>query len=837
MQAKDPSAEPRKIGIYDILAVLAACAWLGALFFLYSEHPEVHFLIRVLAVVPLALLGGAVCFLFLWRPLPKEDPNTVSHEDFGVALRAKRVAALYITVPLLNRTARKEIIPAAIAAGVLFLVGITPLGPFRSVQVTYPDPSILVARDLCRPILFLAGDSLAVMAPPALSPETESWEKVIPAKTAATKIYRLIFQGKYQEAVEQAGVTLSMGGPDANDPLIRRARVQAYFLLRDYENALKEMADIPLKTPEIQLQAAVANLHLGQLDAAEEILAGGVKATHEDFYAPEFITEHLQTITFTLRGKDLRKTSEKLAAMWHTQREAYIRSLYPDEPEKTGEDAENAAGGEKADEELSLEDAIRMAESRRKEISEQQHRDTRRQKADFVVINNNHVVHLALAGAYTGAYREAELTKYLLKSDFSDGTQRFTHLVAASAWNTQGVMLACFEKHMPAGTAENTAVEEKPADAKAGKKPENARLAENILKDSPYPLDCFREAEAALDKLAEPKNAILPVIMQSNRLLYYVRSEFTAPAIPTSEKFAEIAESLLNGVREISQAQRDRLDTGYGPETVPTWILATQLSLMDYYIRVDGREKNAEVMLDTVIRVAPRRLGVDSLVELDARARFYESRLLNRFAKNSRLGSLKETEERLQRVLAAAKKELPGDHPVLARLYVSSARMALLRKVAEPAKSARPDIMEAMKIQETLELPERNQDRYLARATDYLIQSLQLMEEKEHLEETGSPEEIAAKEKTLQDEMRAFQERLVADYGKNSLLAATWLRDRAFQLTEKKDPANATRAYERAYDIYLAIFGEKSSHVSLSAMGTFVKDKKTAARTTTKTTK
>lgn len=831
--AKDPSAEPRKLGIYDILALLATCAWLAILFFLYKERLEVHFLIRVLTIVPLALAGGAVCFLFLWRPLPKEDPNTVSHEDFGVALRAKKIASLYITVPLLNRTARKEIVPAAITAGVLFLLGITPLGPFRSVLVTYPDPSVLVARDICRPILFLAGDSLAVMAPPALSPETESWEKVIPAKTAAMRIYRLIFQGKYQEAVEQATIALGAGGADADDPLVKRARAQALFLLRDYENALKELTDLPGKTPEIQLQMAVANLHLGQLDAAEEMLAGGaVKVTHEDFYSPEFITEHLQLLVFTLRGKDLRKTGEKLGQLWHSQREAYIRSLYP---EDAGEDAEVGTDAKKPDASLSLEEAIRMAESRKKEISDQQRRVARRLKADFVTINNNHVVHLALAAGYAGAYREAELTKYLLKEDFSDGTQRLTHLATASAWNTQGVMLACFEKHMPGDSAENAAVEEKPTDTKAAKKPENARLAESILKDSPYPLDCFQEAEAALGKLSEPNNAMLPAIVQSNRLQYYVRSEFATPSIPTAEKFAEIAEPLLAGIRGISQEQRDWLESGYGTEMVPTWILATQISLMDYYIRVDGREKNAEVLLETVIRVAPKKLGAGSLMELDARARFIESRTLNRFAKNSKLGSLKETESMLQRTLTAAKKELPAEHPVMARLYVSSARMALLRKVSEPAKKARPAIMDAMKIQEALELPERNQERYLARATDYLIQSLQLMEEKEHLTETGSPEEAVAKENTLQAEMKAFQTRIAADYGQNSLLAAMWMRDCGFLLTEKADTANATRAYEKAYEIYLAIFGEKSLHTSLTTMGTFLKDRKPvkpAARST-----
>ncbi len=834
MQVKDPSAAPRKLGIFDFFAALAACAWLAILFFLYSRHPEVHFLIRVLAISPLALAGGAVCFLFLWRPLPKEDPNTISHEDFGVALRAKKIAALYITLPFLKRTARKEVVPAAITAGVLFLLGITPLGPFRGVKITYPDPSVLVARDILRPMMVLAGDSLAVLAPPTLSPQTESWEKIIPAKNAGTKIYRLIFQGKYSEAADLAGLTRSTGGPDAADPLVARGQAQALFLMGDYENALKHLSDLPPTSPEISLQIAVAHLYLGNLSTAEELMHSSTRPVMPvDFHGQDFITEHLLLLVNALRGKDLQKTGENLTKLWNTQRDLYIRSLYPEEAEETESKAtaekETAAvaqpGGEKT---VSLLEAIRQAENRKGGISKEQLHASRLQKGDFLVVNNNHVVHLALQGSYAGAYREAELTKHLCQADFSEGTQRLAQLATASAWNTQGVMLACFEKHMPPETASAEDKKTKKTPEKSPQTAENAKMAENILKDSPLPLECFQHAESFLKKMAEAENSMLRTLLRNNQLLYYIRSEFPGPAIPTAEKFEKTAADILNAVRDENQKQRAKLDTGYDADKIPTWVLATQLSLMDYYMKVDGREKNSEAMLETVILVAPARLGPDSLTELDARSRFIEARLLDRFAKNSKMGSLKETEAMLRRTLETAKKTLPPNHPVLARLLTSSARMTLLQKSAEPAKKARPIIQEALAIYETLEIPEINQGKYLAKATDFLIQSLLVTEADESAGD-------AAKQNTLPGEMTAFRSQILANYGRDSLMMADWWRDRGFMYSvNDQDPASAAgaiREYEKAAEIYRNIFGENSKHFLLTGMQTFLSESKPAGAT------
>ena len=820
----DSGKTSRKIDSYSLLGLLACLAWAGIVAFLYLNRLELSFLLRFLMMIPLAVLGGGACFLLLWRPVDAGPEVGAAHEDFGSALRVQKIAAQYVTIPILNRSARKEIIPAAITAGVLFLVGITPLGPFKSEVIKYPDPSMLIAREILRPTLFLAGDSLAVLAPPALSPQTESREKIFLENSHAMKIVRRMLQGKFQEAVDFGNVT------ESSDPAFLLAFAQAQLLNGDYENAWKRFQELHEKSPTvpvITLQAAVAGMYAGDLEKAKNLLNSVTTLpSHEDFPQPEMILEHLRVVHSSLSGKDLKKAEEKMKRLWDAQWRAYVKSFQAGGAEEVFENAKDGKrggeSGKKAENSLkSAAEAVRGVKNQARKLTELQERLTTQTGTDFTVLNQNHAVLLVLLGQVNGAYRQTEWTKSLA-DDFSGGSRRLSRVLSASAWNTQGVILTCFEKY-----------DEKTEDsggkkAEAGEIPPGVAEAEGILADAPLPAECFRKASSFLEEMGEKADAPSRLILQSNLLTAYVRCEFSRKSLPTLEAFLKVAEAPLQVIRDMSQKQSERLESGVPVESVPMWMVATQNTLMEYYAQVEGRDNNVNQNFERAVQLTGKKLGPDSLSEIAAATRYAEMRLAARFAKDSAIKPVTDTEKLLKKYVPAAQKELPAGHPLLARLLVCSARMALMKDRLKVADTRLKEALEAYKM---VELPGNYSGKLTADSTAFVVKfSAGYMAEEPNPAETLSAEPetdetVSAKKldtAEMQTEMRKLKARFTAVFGGNSLATAQFYRDAGYVFVVRNLPAKAAEEYQRAMDVYTFIFGEKATHPFISAMKTMI---------------
>ncbi|MDO4550708.1 MAG: tetratricopeptide repeat protein [Planctomycetia bacterium] len=807
MRSKE-SVKSFKIGLYGILGILACLGWIGLTIFLYSLQLETYLFIRIFLVFILALLGSAAGFLFLWRPI-QENAEMISHEDFGRALRAQKIAEKYILLPGIKRNVRKETVPAAIIGVIIFLLGISPLGPFKNIKIIYPEGTILIARDLLRPTLFLAGDSLALLTPPALSPHTEAWEKVFPEKTPSTKLIRLILQGKYQEAADLGNVTpLS----DADNLTFQIAHAQALLLNQEYERALKEFLSILEKKPsaEIKSQIAVTYMYLNDLHSAQEYLNQLSSDTwHNDFFNPEIIHEHLSLLHSVLSGKNIRTCGDKMKRLWNTQWNTYLSCINGEEENSTTKTQKKSS----AEKEISLQSAAETLQNAQlQNLTEEQENLARQVGTDFMVFNNNHAVLMVLLGTYAGAYHEAEWSFHLAE-EFSSGTGRLSKFISASAWNTQGIILTCFEK-IPAKEEDSAkTISDNQKIQKDEKLPTNIQAVMNILADTSSANNCFQQSEKLFRELGEDENSVMYLILQSNLLAYYIQCEFSTYALPTQTLFQEIAKNPLRTVREISQKQNKRMEEGFSPKSAPTWIIAADNALMHYYSKVEGREKILDQCFQTATAISSQKLGEDSLSEIALRTLYIEMRISSRFAKNEILGSLKETENMLTKCLSTAEKKLPPSHPLLARLSICNARMALMNNNYKKAGDA---IKKTQNIYTELELPLHYSKKLLLASTSIILKYADSLK-------SGDSDDPNFESKITSEFQKSVLEYLNI-LGNHSLSLAQAYRDLAYIYNLCGNPKKAADEYQKALDVYLTIYGEKTPHPFINATKSLISD-------------
>ncbi len=623
-----------------------------ALFFAPSMPGSL--LIRFGLAFLFALLMGTAVFFLIKKRLTAQDFEYIKDEEnFARAVRSMKQTKFYTKkFAGFPHGIRKEIIPAAITGLILFLL-MCIVSPCRLPEAPMPDFAKMTAQEFYYPYLFAASDSLAVLAPPTLAPETEDWAEKIPAKRYLEwAMYANIFKNHFESANADGNLC------ENRTSGVSLAMAQSSLLAGKYERAVSEyqaVADAGNAAPDVMFQLAIATAYAGDLRGAEKAMNALNSKAVADAIGDDFALPHWKLVLQILKGDLSEDVLQEYSAMYTRQRNAHAKfnasqnetaaSNDAKKPEKSKSDAKSDA---KSESEAGSEEAARKALEKR-----------RRLERRVASTANN----MAVLQILEGDYANAVTTSNTVLSISRNSAARTGKIMRMCTYNTKGFAVGFLGKSIedPGVSWDSNVYTTSEEYFK------NVRtLYEEILTASRL------ETEAPDPSYKKSMFYLLPWV---NGAQFALWNEFTSARFPDGNAFdREFSElhTLCDGLHKTWCANEVK--------NVPILSIVVENFLMRESLLIEGLDKDDNFV--QLVKVCNTFLNKDaSLALLDARTLEMEIQLLGRFAAKEALtiSMLDSLLDEQKKSLKMASDFLPETHPLRGRLALCTLRLTLIK--------------------------------------------------------------------------------------------------------------------------------------------------------------
>lgn len=638
-----------------ILASIALALLVGgyaALFFVPGVPG--NFWMRFLLAFLFSLLMGTSVFFIIKKRLTAEDIAYIKDEEnFARAVRAMKQTKFYTQkLPGFPKGIRKEIRPAAITGFVLFLLMLI-VSPCRPPEAPMPDFSKMAAQEFYYPHLFAASDSMAILAPPVLSAETEAWAGQIPPRYLEWTMYAEMFGNHFETANANGNLC------ETKTSGVLLAMAQASMLAGQYERAVleyQEVLDSGNADPAVAFQQAIAIAYAGRLkDAVRAMKALDAKKVAEAI-GDDLALRNWLLVLQILQGDLGEETISAYASLYRRQSGALAKL---NETQGAAGSARNSGKSDSGKSDSGKGDSGKGADPKTDAAAQNELAARRLLERRVASSAANMAVLQIFQGDFMNAVPTANAALLLSRNAAS----RSAKIMRLCAFNTKGYACGFLGSRFDDPAKEWDEVFTAP-EGYFGKV---RSLYEEILAASRLETDAVNPAS---------KKAPFSLLPWCAEVQFALTNRFTSEAFPDEKAFQQKYEeplTLASGLHKIWSANETR--------QIPLWAIPVENLLMRESLILEGIDKDDNFQI--AVRVSDANLQKENALPLLAtRMQRMEIQLLGRFAAREALtiSMLETLLDDQKKIVRLTENALPENHPMIGRQALATLRLTLIKK-------------------------------------------------------------------------------------------------------------------------------------------------------------